>query len=41
MVGTPKPEWIPHTQYGWQMKNMDGSLNEKWIPDDELWMKRG
>jgi hypothetical protein len=33
MVGTPKPEWLAQTQYGWQMKNMDGSWNEEWIPD--------
>jgi len=25
MVGTPKPEWFPQTQYGWQMKNMVGT----------------
>ena len=35
MVGTPKTEWLAQTQYGWQMKNMDGSWNEEWIPDDE------
>ena len=28
-------EWLAQTQYGWQMKNMDGTSNEEWIPDDE------
>ena len=33
MVDTPKPEWLAQTQYGWQVRNMDGTQNQEWIPD--------